>query len=305
VDSVLGEVGTTSQPALREWETRDTLLYAIGVGAGAIDPVGFELAFTTENSKGVPQRVLPTFASVLSPNLKGVVDLSSIDRSKLVHGEQSVTLYGALPAAGSVLMTTTLLGILDKGSGCLVVLETEGRGAESHEIVFGARMGLFIRGSGGFGGPKELSGDTSSALSSEPMPTREPDFVVTYTTRTDQALLYRLSGDRNPLHSDPTFAARAGFPRPILHGLCTYGFTGRGLLHALCASDPSHFGSMNARFSKPVFPGDSLTISIWDESDHVPDAFRFRTTSETGDVVIDGGLFQRRDSAHETVLTEE
>jgi acyl dehydratase len=295
VDSVIGEVGTKSQPAPREWDARDTLLYAIGVGAGAIDPVGFELAFTTENSKGVVQRVLPTFASVLSPNLKGVVDLSSVDRSKLVHGEQSVTLFGSLPAAGSVSVTTTLLGILDKGSGCLVVLETEGHDTTSDEVLFGARMGLFIRGSGGFGGPKELSGDRASTLSSEPMPTSSPDLVVTYNTRTDQALLYRLSGDRNPLHSDPSFASRAGFPRPILHGLCTYGFTGRGLLHSLSDSDPARFGSMSARFSKPVFPGDSLTISMWDASDQLPGSFRFRTTTQNDDVVIDGGLFQLRD----------
>jgi acyl dehydratase len=292
VESSIGVVGTKSETTVREWEARDTLLYAVGVGAGAIDPVGFELAFTTENSKDVPQRVFPTFASLLSPNLKGVVDWSQVDRSKLVHGEQTISLLSPLPAAGSASLTTTLLGVLDKGSGCLVVVETVGEDVTSGETLFRARMGLFIRGGGGFDGPKELEVDGTSALASEPMPTRSPDHVVTYETRTDQALLYRLSGDRNPLHSDPTFAARAGFPKPILHGLCTYGFTGRGLLHTLCDSDPARFASMHARFSKPVFPGESLTVSMWDETDRHPGGFRFRTATQNDDVVLDGGAFQ-------------
>jgi acyl dehydratase len=298
----IGEVGTTSQPVQRDWDSRDTMLYAIGVGAGATDPVGFELSFTTENSKGIDQQVLPTFASLLSPNLKGVVDWSQVDRSKLVHGEQSITLSGALPAAGSASVSTTLLGILDKGSGCLVVVETEGLELTTNELLFRARMGLFIRGAGGFGGPQELSGDSTSALSLEPMPSRSPDLVVTYPTRTDQSLLYRLSGDRNPLHSDPTFAVRAGFSKPILHGLCTYGFTGRGLLHSLCDSDPARFGSMSARFSKPVFPGDRLTVSMWDASDRMPGGYRFRSSTQNDDVVIDEGVFQFRDE--ENVASE-
>jgi acyl dehydratase len=272
------------------------MLYAIGVGAGATDPVGFELAFTTENSKGIDQQVLPTFASLLSPNLKGVVDWSQVDRSKLVHGEQSIALSRPLPATGSASVSTVLLGVLDKGSGCLVVVETQGLDSTTGEPLFSARMGLFIRGAGGFDGPKELSGNITLPFSLEPMPSRSPDLVVTYSTRSDQALLYRLSGDRNPLHSDPTFAARAGFSRPILHGLCTYGFTGRGLLHSLCDSDPARFGSMSARFSKPVFPGDTLTVSMWDASDRLSGAYRFRTSTQNGDVVIDEGVLQLRDA---------
>ncbi len=112
--------------------------------------------------------------------------------------------------------------------------------------------------------------------------------MVTYSTRPDQALLYRLSGDRNPLHSDPAFAKRAGFDRPILHGLCTYGFTGRGLLHALCASDPARFRSMYGRFSRPTYPGDTLRISIWVDGSTA----RFRTENQHDEVVIDMGLCQ-------------
>ena len=119
------------------------------------------------------------------------------------------------------------------------------------------------------------------------MPGREPDDVVTYAVRDDQALLYRLSGDRNPLHSDPVFAKRAGFDRPILHGRCTYGFTGRALLHSVCGSDAARFRSMAGRLSRPTYPGDTLTVSIWDDAEGV----RFRTDNQRGETVIDAGRF--------------
>ena len=120
------------------------------------------------------------------------------------------------------------------------------------------------------------------------MPERAADHEVTYATRDDQALLYRLSGDRNPLHSDPTIAKFAGFDRPILHGLCTYGFTGRALLHELCGSDVARFKSMDSRFSKPVMPGDTLTVRMWDDG---KGRALFQTVTQEGTVVIDGGVF--------------
>ena len=150
------------------------------------------------------------------------------------------------------------------------------------ELAFTTRTALFIRGAGGFGGPRNPEGDEESAMAAEPLPTREPDEVVTYTTRDDQALLYRLNGDRNPLHSDPTFAKRAGFDRPILHGLCTYGFTGRALLHTVCGSDPARFGAMRARFSKPTMPGDTLTVSVWDIGAQVDGALPLPHRDPTG-----------------------
>ena len=209
----------------------------------------------------------------------------------LVHGEQSIRLYGEIPVAGTVSITTKVAGMYDKGSAGLVVLESESRHTGSGALAFTNRTALFIRGAGGFGGPRNPEGDAESALVAEPMPAREPDEVVSYATRTDQALLYRLSGDRNPLHSDPTFAKRAGFDRPILHGLCTYGFTGRALLHAVCGSDPARFGAMRARFSKPTLPGDTLTVSVWDVADRLPGSYRFRTETQRGETVIDAGLF--------------
>ncbi len=288
----LDAVGSTSEPSERSWSHKDALLYALGVGAGALDPTGFELQFTTENSVGVTQRVLPTFTTIIGQG-RGALSLGDFDPAMLVHGEQSIRLHGELPAEGKVSTTTRVAGMYDKGAAGLVVLESESRHAGSGEPAFTSRSALFIRGVGGFGGPRNPEGDEESALAAEPLPTREPDEIVSYTTRRDQALLYRLSGDRNPLHSDPTFAKRAGFNQPILHGLCTYGFTGRALLHALCASDPARFGAMRARFSKPTMPGDTLTVSLWDIGDSAPGAYRFRTETQRGETVMDAGLFVR------------
>jgi acyl dehydratase len=288
----LDAVGTKGEPTERRWSHKDALLYALGVGAGAADPTGFELELTTENSSGVTQQVLPTFVTIVGQGGGAMASFGDIDFAMLVHGEQAITLHGPLPTEGAVTVTTTVAGIYDKGSGGLVVLESESVDVDTGAPAFTSRSGLFIRGAGGFGGPRGPEGDAESELAAEPLPQREPDEVVRYSTRTDQALLYRLSGDRNPLHSDPTFAKRAGFERPILHGLCTYGFTGRGLLHTVCGSDPARFGAMRARFSKPTMPGDSLTISVWDIGDRAPGAFRFRTETQKGEVVIDAGLLQ-------------
>jgi acyl dehydratase len=288
----LDAVGMTSEPSERSWDHRDALLYALGVGAGALDPTGFELEFTTENSTGVTQKVLPTFATIVGQGGRVMSDLGDIDMTKLVHGEQTIILHGEIPVSGTIRITTTVAGMYDKGSGGLVVLESESVDAATGTPAFTTRTGLFIREAGGFGGPRGPEGDEDSTLAGQPLPTREPDEVVTYAVRPDQALLYRLSGDRNPLHSDPAFAKRAGFDRPILHGLCTYGFTGRGLLHMVCGSDPARFGSMRARFSRPTLPGDTLSISVWDVGDESAGAFRFRTETQRGQVVIDGGLLR-------------
>ena len=284
-------VGATSEPAERSWDSKDALLYALGVGAGASDPTGFELEFTTENSHGVTQRVLPAFTTIVGLGGGALPSIGEYDPAMLVHGEQAIRLHGELPTAGTVSTITKVAGMYDKGSAGLVVLESESTYVASGAPAFTTRSALFIRDAGGFGGPRNPEGDPESDLAGRPVPDRDPDHVVAYGTRTDQALLYRLSGDRNPLHSDPAFAARAGFAKPILHGLCTYGFTGRALLHALCGSDPARFGAMRARFSKPTMPGDTLSVSIWDVSDDAPGAFRFKTQTQNGDTVIDAGLF--------------
>ena len=272
-------VGTKSEPERRSWTSRDSMIYALGVGAGAEDPAD-ELAFTTENSQDVAQRALPTQAVVLGMGgLGAYAALGTFNPAMLVHGEQSVTLERELPVAGEVEAVTEVVGVYDKGSGALVTTRTAANLVSDGQPLFTTTMGAFIRGEGGWGGDRGPSSRFEA-------PDRAPDHEITYPTRTDQALLYRLSGDRNPLHSDPKFAALAGFPRPILHGLCTYGFTGRALLHALCGGDPARFRSMSGRFSSPVFPGEALTVRIWDAGDGTA---AFQTLGPDGRVVLDAG----------------
>jgi acyl dehydratase len=276
-------VGTTSEPNEARWTSKDALLYALGVGAGVSDPTGFELEFTTENTSGVAQRVLPTFPVVVPGGGRAMATVGTFDWAMLVHGEQAVELHAPLPVEGHVSSVTTITGIYDKGSGAVVATETVATDVAAGTPLFTTRSSAFIRGEGGFGGDRGPSSQVE-------LPERDPDHTAVYDTRPDQALLYRLSGDRNPLHSDPSFAALGGFDRPILHGLCTYGFTGRALLHTLCDSEPDRFVSMAARFSKPVLPGESLSVSIWDLGDG---RALFRTATPAG-VVVDGGQLAYR-----------
>ncbi len=273
-------VGSSTEPVEASWTSKDCLLYALGVGAGVEDPTGFELEFTTENSQDVTQRVLPTFPVVVQGSGGGgaFAKIGSFNPAMLVHGEQSVALHKPLPVEGHVVAVTTITGIYDKGSGAVIAMETVAKEKDGGDPLYTTTSSAFVRGEGGFGGDRGPSGKVE-------FPERDADHEVTYQTRPDQALLYRLSGDRNPLHSDPKFAAMGGFEKPILHGLCSFGFTGRALLHTLCGSDPDRFVSMAARFSKPVLPGEALTISMWVTGDGQA---RFRTATPAG-VVIDGG----------------
>jgi acyl dehydratase len=267
----IGAVGASGGPIERSWSSKDCLLYALGVGAG-LD----ELEFATEKN----QKVLPTMAVVLGP--RGAVPLEKLgafNPAMLVHGEQAIELARPLPPDGTLRATGKIVGLYDKGKGAVVATETEAVDAATGELLFRTRSSAFIRGAGGFGGDRGPSG------ASFELPARKADHEITYETRPDQALLYRLSGDRNPLHSDPEFAKLAGFPRPILHGLCTYGFTGRALLHALCGGDAARFKSMEGRFSKPVFPGEALTIKMWVDGT----LCLFQTVNEAGEVVLDQG----------------
>ena len=280
-------VGATADPIERSWGYRDSLLYAVGIGAGAEDPVGSELEFTTNNSKGIEQRTFPTQGVVIGGSGGALGKVGEIDWGRVLHGSQGVTLHQPIPVSGTVVIEESVSGIWDKGEGKNAIIETESKVSlkETHEPLFDLRFSIVVRGSGGFGGEE---GNTAPQVHA---PDASPDHEVTYQTRTDQALTYRLSGDYNPLHSDPWFATElGGFPKPILHGLCTYGFTGRALLHQLCDGDPSSFKSMDSRFSSPVYPGDSLTVQMWVEGGQA--IYRTVAQKDTPEerVVIDNGL---------------
>ncbi len=273
-------VGSRSEPTESSWTSKDGLLYAVGVGAGQ-DPLSeAERPFFSENSIGVDQRVLPTMVVTL-PDVSGAFgSIGSFNPAMLVHGEERIVLHGEVPVEGTVSTVTEITAIWDKGKGAVIELTSTATLVGESEPLFDVVMSAFIRGEGGWGGDRGPSGPRNEA------PDRDPDASVTYTTRPEQALVYRLSGDRNPLHSDPQFAALAGFDRPILHGLCTYGFTGRALLHELCDSDPARFRSMEGRFSSPVMPGEDLTVQMWRTGDGQA---VFRTLASGDRVVIDSG----------------
>lgn len=269
-------VGTTSDPVEVSWTSKDALLYAVGIGAGVN-----ELAFTTENTSGVPQRVFPTFPVVIGAGAGGSAmgKIGTFNPAMLVHGQQAVTLHREIPPDGTATLTSKVAAMYDKGKAAVVVFEATA--VADGQPLYTTMMSAFIRGEGGWGGDRGPSGPQN-----EPPAGAGPDQQVTYQTSVDQALIYRLSGDRNPLHSDPAFAKMGGFDTPILHGLCTYGFTGRALLHTLAGGDPAHFHHIEGRFSSPVIPGEALTISMWNTA---PGEAVF-TTSVGDRVVIDQGL---------------
>lgn len=272
-------VGAVGDVRTMSWNSKDALLYAVGIGAGSGD-----LAFTTENTKGVDQVVFPTFAVVAgsgtaSAGKSAMAEIGSFNWAMLVHGSQAITLHRPIPVEAEATVQDKVVAMYDKGKAAVVVTEAEVK-SKSGEPLWTTRSSVFIRGEGGWGGDRGPSGPQN-----EP-PTSSPDHEVTLVTSPDQAFVYRLSGDRNPLHTDPSFAALGGFDRPILHGLCTYGFTGRALLKTLCDNDVQRFRHIEGRFSSPVLPGDALTIRMWTTK---PGETVF-TTSVGDRVVIDQGL---------------
>ncbi|HUA40465.1 MAG TPA: MaoC/PaaZ C-terminal domain-containing protein, partial [Streptosporangiaceae bacterium] len=275
----LDSVGKSGPAVERSWTASDVLLYALAVGAGQADPAG-ELQFTTENSDGVTTQVLPSFANMLGFG-GGFGLVGEFDLSAVLHGEQAFELHKPLPVAGTARTVSTVAGIYDKGKAAVVVVESATTDAATGELLATVRNATFIRGAGGFGGERGPAPAWAA-------PERDPDFSHAATIPHDQALLYRLTGDRNPLHSDPVFARKAGFDRPILHGMCTYGYTARILLHEACESRVERFAAMSGRFASPVYPGDSITVEGWEDGPTV----YFRTRSN-GAVAIDHGVLRR------------
>jgi acyl dehydratase len=243
---------------------RDCMLYAIGVGMGQ-DPMNrAELQFVYEKNL----KAMPSMATVIAWDDSIIFD-TGVDAPKVVHGEQRIALHRPLPTAAGIRSQVRIREVYDKGAkvGALLVTETRIDDAASGAPLCSNESVVLARGDGGFGGPV-------GAPSPLPKPPeRAPDATVTFATQPNQALLYRLSGDRNPLHCDPDFAARGGFERPILHGLCTWGFACRAMLKACCDYDPKRLASFAARFTAPVFPGETLETEIWRE----PGGAHFRT----------------------------
>jgi acyl dehydratase len=282
-------IGAATEPSVFEWTDRDTLLYALGVGAGLDD-----LALTTENSHDTPQQVLPTYAVIACLPFAAAAKIGSFNFAMLLHGSQGIRLFKPLPPSGKLSVVAEVADIQDKGEGknAIVMLKATGTDPGTSEVVAETFTTAVIRGEGGFGG------QPGQRPVAPEIPEREPDARIALPTREDQALIYRLSGDRNPLHSDPWFAQNlAGFPKPILHGLCTYGVAGRALVSELGGGDATKVSAVAARFSSPVFPGETLTTSIWrTEPGHA--VFRTEASNPDGSdarVVLEDGAAEYAD----------
>ena len=249
-------LGAELEPVEFSWTSSDVQLYHLALGAGADPLAPRELRYLTD---GTPQ-VLPTFSSVAASfhmteppkvSFPGV----EIELSRVLHASEAVSVAKPLPPSGSGRATTRITDIWDKGKAAVIVNETTVTDGDGNPL-WSTKRSIFARGEGGFGGERGPS-------SSGGTPDRAPDFEIDIPVLPQQALLYRLCGDRNPLHSDPRFASAAGFPRPILHGLCTYGMTCKALVDHVLDGDASAAASYGARFAGVVFPGETIRLNAW------------------------------------------
>jgi acyl dehydratase len=254
-------------PVEQSYGPKDCILYALGLGLGQ-DPMNEdELAFVYEKDL----KVLPTYAVVqgYSPYWLRNPE-SGVNWTKVVHGEQGLVLHKPVAPQGTVIGQTRIVDVVDKGEGkgALVYSERKITDRETGVLLATLTQTTFCRGDGGFGGPKR---DTPPPHA---LPERAPDMVCDLPTRPEMALVYRLSGDINPLHAEPAFARAAGFPRPILHGLASFGVAGHALLKSVCGYDPTRLAAISGRFSAPVFPGEAIRTEMWRDGNVI--SFRAR-----------------------------
>ncbi len=270
-------MGTRMADKPTHYGDKDGMLYALGVGFGSNPIDESELPYVFENKS---LKVVPTMASILTPG--DLLADCGWDYSLMVLGEQKLDLFRPLPAKGRLLTDSRVVSVLDKGPdiGAVISVESEVRLAKDDTALFTVGSTVIARGDGGFGG--------ASGKGSEPhkLPNREPDMSCDLETRPDQALLFRLCRDRNPLHADPSLARQAGFEKPILHGLCTYGIACRAILKTICDYDFTLISGFNVRFTAPVYPGETISTEMWQDRNVV--SFRCRV-KERDALVIDNG----------------
>lgn len=255
----------------------DAMLYALSVGMGR-DPLDTrELRYVFEGGL----RVMPSMAAAIAFR-QDVLGASGMNRNLGLHGEQRLRMHRPLPAAGTIIADSRVVAAYDKGpgKGAVILLETELRDKASGALLYTTGLTAFARGDGGFGGP------SGNGPAPHPIPQRAPDAICELATRPDQALLYRLNGDHNPIHADPELSRQIGFERPILHGLCSYGIAGRAVLKTMCDYEPTRLLSLDVRFSSPVTPGETIVTELWRDGDIV--SFQCRS-KERGELVIRHG----------------
>lgn len=264
-------VGLKGDSTEYSWNSKDAMLYALGVGARPYEDLDFLF-------EGKGPKVLPTFGVIGGMAGMGVMgQIEGINPVMILHGSESIELHRELPPDAKVTLQGELAEIWDKGSAAVIGVQTTA--TDDKGPLFTAKASIFARGSGGFGGER---GPSTKGVNAPPE--RAPDHVVSDETRLEQAAIYRLSGDRNPLHIDPEFGKAAGFETPILHGLCTYGFVGRAILNTLCGRDPARFTSFDARFTDVVYPGDTIITKLWVDGNEAI----VQAETQKGNVVVSG-----------------
>jgi acyl dehydratase len=262
-------------PITQSYDKRDTILYALGLGYGASPLDAAELPFVYERNL----KCVPSLVNVLChPGFWAQDKKFGIDWVKILHAEQEFRMHAPMPPTGTIRGSYRISGVEDKGPGRGALLHQEKTLVDTATgaTLATVRSTLFLRGNGGEGGFGE------AVAAAEPVPDKAPDRVVEIPTLPRQALIYRLSGDWNPLHADPEIAAKAGFDMPILHGLCTNGLACKAILAAYCGNDTSRFGAMFVRFSKPVMPGETIRFEFHEE----PGKLRFRAIAKERDTVV-------------------
>jgi len=266
-------------PREQTYDAKDCMLYALGLGLGQ-DPMDEnQLPFVYEKNL----KVLPTMAAVLGHPGFWIRDRNTgIDWVRIVNGEQGITLHAPLKGQNTVIGKQRILEVIDKGpgKGALVLTERKVSDKATGELIATVTQTTFCRADGGFGGPPR------QAPEPHPIPARAPDAVCDLGTRPEAALIYRLSGDRNPLHADPEVARQAGYPRPIMHGLGNFGIAGHAVLKTMCGYDPTRLTAFACRFTAPVFPGETLRTEMWRDGNVV--SFRVRVVERDAVAVNNG-----------------
>jgi acyl dehydratase len=274
----LGTVGKPWGPYEFSYTERDLIIYALGIGF-----TRESLEYVYEGAKEF--KAFPTYGVILPSNAGAEAFLSTrANFAMVVHGEQALEVHNPLPRSATISTTAVIEGIYDKGSGALIIIRFDCRDKSGHPLCTNW-MSAFVRGAGGFGGVAQPKKNLPS------LPQRSPDFVFQAPTGVNQAVLYRMSGDRNPLHIDPQVARAVGFKEPILHGLCTYGVTCRCFAQEVFKGDAGKIKSYSARFSSPVLPGESLQVRAWQVH---PDLFLLEVYNAKGEAVIKNGVIEAR-----------
>ncbi|HEU5448567.1 MAG TPA: MaoC/PaaZ C-terminal domain-containing protein [Acidimicrobiia bacterium] len=270
-------LGATIEPYSRSWDADDVMLYHFGIGAGlgkATDPA--ELAYTYEQRLVVLPSfgVVPAFQGLITA-MTGQVPGLAVNPVMILHGEQDLEIHKPIPTSATVENRPRISSIYDKGKAALITIEVES--GPAGDPLFTNRFTIFARGEGGFGG------DPNSPAPGNTPPDRAPDAVAESPTMSHQALIYRLSGDKNPLHADPDFAKLGGFDTPILHGLCTFGIACKAVVDTLLDGDVTAVKRYQVRFTGVVFPGETVVTSMWREGDRI---ILSATTRERGDKAV-------------------